>query len=138
MTLRALCGSGLAKANPRFTPEVSRSERKSLCLGGFESDVSCSFSQSQREKKFMSVKASVFASKAERENFYKLSRHWGKKWHLHHNLPFLNLFDLEKLFETDRFGKKLGSFFQRLKRHGSRKLVSTIHFVIRTIPLCYV
>src|SRR5688500_17630951 len=54
----------------------------------------------------MGVKASVFASKAEQENFYKLSRHWGKKWHLHHNLPFLNLFDIENVFETDRFDKK--------------------------------
>src|SRR5713101_3940850 len=34
MTLNSLCGSGLAKANPRFVPEVSHLRRKSLCLGG--------------------------------------------------------------------------------------------------------
>jgi hypothetical protein len=54
----------------------------------------------------MGIKTSVFASKAERENFYKLSRQWGEKWRLYHNLPFLNLFDLENLFETVPFGKK--------------------------------
>src|SRR5262245_65791496 len=54
----------------------------------------------------MGVKASVFASKAERENFYKMSRQWGEKWRLYHNLPFLNLFDLDNLFETAGFGKK--------------------------------
>ena len=34
MMVNSLCGSGLAKANPRFAPEVSRSQRQSLCLGG--------------------------------------------------------------------------------------------------------
>src|SRR5712692_3851352 len=29
----SLCGSGPIKANPRFAPEVSRPQRKSLCLG---------------------------------------------------------------------------------------------------------
>jgi hypothetical protein len=32
--IRSLCGSGLAKANPRLAPEVSYLPRKSLCLDG--------------------------------------------------------------------------------------------------------
>src|SRR2546425_5174438 len=32
MTLNSLCGSGLAKANPRVASEVSHLRRKSLCL----------------------------------------------------------------------------------------------------------
>ncbi len=36
---RALGGSGLVKANPRCVPEVSRPQRKSLCLAAcYQSD----------------------------------------------------------------------------------------------------
>ena len=47
----------------------------------------------------MSVKSNVFASKAERVNFGKLSDVWGDKYRLYHNLPFLNVFDTHNLID---------------------------------------
>lgn len=41
----------------------------------------------------MSVKDTVFQSKAERENFNKLMRTWSDKYRIYHNLPFLNVFE---------------------------------------------
>src|SRR4051812_49364091 len=41
----------------------------------------------------------VFASRAERTNYYKLSRRWGDNYRLYHNLPFLNVFTREPLFD---------------------------------------
>jgi hypothetical protein len=45
----------------------------------------------------MGVNKNVFASKSERDNFYRLSRTWGEKYHLYHNLPFLNVFTTDNL-----------------------------------------
>jgi len=39
----------------------------------------------------MGVKASVFASKSERANYYKLARVWSHKLKIVHNLPFLSV-----------------------------------------------
>jgi hypothetical protein len=47
----------------------------------------------------MSIKNSVFASKSERGNFYKLRRTWGSKYAIYHNLPFLNVFGTEGLLD---------------------------------------
>jgi hypothetical protein len=35
----------------------------------------------------MGGKASVLASEAERKNFSKMIRPWGKEWHLYHTYP---------------------------------------------------
>lgn len=47
----------------------------------------------------MGVRKSVFASKAERKAFEHLSRNWGERYRLYHNLPFLNVFDIGNLIE---------------------------------------
>jgi hypothetical protein len=47
----------------------------------------------------MSTKRTVFGSKSERDNYYKLCRTWGDKYHIFHNLPFLNVFDRSNLIE---------------------------------------
>jgi len=49
----------------------------------------------------MGVRATVFASTAERRNYYKLSRQWGEVYRVHHNLPFLAVFDTETLVDVD-------------------------------------
>jgi hypothetical protein len=57
----------------------------------------------------MGVRKSVFASKAERRAFEHLSREWGAKYPLYHNLPFLNVFDTSELtdFSDWRVPKKI-------------------------------
>lgn len=50
----------------------------------------------------MAVKNSVFASKAERLNFFKLSRTWSERYRIYHNLPFLNIFELEGVYDFDQ------------------------------------
>ncbi len=45
----------------------------------------------------MGVKSTVFASKPERGNFYKLHRQWGTKYVIFHNLPFLNVFTTDSV-----------------------------------------
>lgn len=47
----------------------------------------------------MGVKHNVFASSAERENYYKLRRQWGDSHAVYHNLPFLNLFTCDNLVD---------------------------------------
>ena len=47
----------------------------------------------------MGVKSIVFGSKKEQENFYKLSEVWGADYRIYHNLPFLNIFTVENLFD---------------------------------------
>ena len=47
----------------------------------------------------MSVNKTVFASKSERENYYKLKRIWGEKYIIYHNLPFLNVFNPKDLVD---------------------------------------
>src|SRR5689334_21732019 len=47
----------------------------------------------------MGVKKHVFGSNPERDHFYKLSRRWGDKYHIYHNLPFLNVFDMTNLID---------------------------------------
>ncbi len=49
----------------------------------------------------MGVKGIVFASHAERRNYEKLRNRWGKWYNLYHNLPFLNIFTREPLFDLD-------------------------------------
>lgn len=45
----------------------------------------------------MGVNENAFASKSERQNFYKLCRTWGNKYPIYHNLPFLNVFNPKNL-----------------------------------------
>lgn len=47
----------------------------------------------------MGVKTNAFASRSERDNYYKLQRAWGNKYHIFHNIPFLNLFTIENLID---------------------------------------
>jgi hypothetical protein len=47
----------------------------------------------------MAVKKNVFASRSERDNYYKLVRIWGSDYQIHHNLPFLNVFDTNNLID---------------------------------------
>lgn len=47
----------------------------------------------------MGVKRQVFASNSERGNFYKLSRQWGDRYRIYHNLPFLNIFDAKNIID---------------------------------------
>ena len=47
----------------------------------------------------MASNQTVFASKAERINFEKLGRAWSRKYHLYHNLPFLNVYNVENLLD---------------------------------------
>lgn len=47
----------------------------------------------------MGIKDNVFASKAEKKNFSKLSRAWGKDYTLYHNIPFLNILTLDDLVD---------------------------------------
>lgn len=47
----------------------------------------------------MGIQKTVFASKPERENYYKLSRTWGGKFRIYHNLPFLNVFTPQNLID---------------------------------------
>ena len=52
----------------------------------------------------MAVRDRVFASRAERENYYKLSRQWGEKYRIYHNLPFLNVFTTTSLVDWETLG----------------------------------
>ena len=45
----------------------------------------------------MGIKKNVFASTTERKHYNKLKHVWGEKYHLYHNLPFLNVFDISGL-----------------------------------------
>jgi len=47
----------------------------------------------------MGIKKNVFASKSEQRNFYKLSRTWGDKYRIYHNLPFLNIFTFQDVYD---------------------------------------
>lgn len=47
----------------------------------------------------MSVNKNVFASASERRNFEKLSRNWGNKYRIYHNLPFLNVFSPRDIYD---------------------------------------
>ncbi len=47
----------------------------------------------------MGIKNNVFASRPERNYYYKLSRQWGDTYRIYHNLPFLNIFDLKNVYE---------------------------------------
>ena len=54
----------------------------------------------------MGINKQVFASNSERKNFYKLSRQWGDRYHIYHNLPFLNLFHTENLIDFSNWDLK--------------------------------
>jgi hypothetical protein len=43
------------------------------------------------------IRSCVFGSRAERESFGHLLEQWAKRANVYHNLPFLQVFDLEKL-----------------------------------------
>ena len=58
----------------------------------------------------MGTNNQVFASNAERSNYYKLSRRWGSAYRIYHNLPFLNVFNTKGLLNA----KKLGCWFNLL------------------------
>ncbi|MEO8399829.1 MAG: hypothetical protein ABI550_08465, partial [Ignavibacteriaceae bacterium] len=45
----------------------------------------------------MGVKKLVFGSNSERKNFEKLCINWSKNYKIYHNLPFLNIFDLNNI-----------------------------------------
>jgi len=47
----------------------------------------------------MGIKNTVFPSKSERENYYKLSRTWGTDYRIYHNLPFLHVFTTDNLVD---------------------------------------
>lgn len=71
----------------------------------------------------MGVKKQVFASATERKNFHKLSRTWGDKYRLYHNLPFLNIFSVstqEPLLDLSGFSLDVsyltGAECNRLKK----------------------
>lgn len=68
----------------------------------------------------MGIKKQVFASHSERVNYYKLSRHWGEKYRIYHNLPVLNIFNTEGLEEYSLLNptpfKLTETDIQRLKK----------------------
>src|SRR5215472_13909843 len=68
----------------------------------------------------MGAKKSVFASKAERANYGKLSRQWGEGYHIYHNLPFLHVFDTDSLTDVSNWDLKpihlTDTQLQRLKK----------------------
>ena len=49
----------------------------------------------------MGVNKQVFGSEPERRAFQRLSRNWGDKYRIYHNLPFLNVFNTENLLCLD-------------------------------------
>lgn len=51
----------------------------------------------------MSAKQNVFPSRSERENFQNLKKQWGKLYNIYPNLPFLNVFDSNNLFDFSNF-----------------------------------
>jgi hypothetical protein len=54
----------------------------------------------------MGIKTQVFASRSERENFYKLSRQWGDQYRIYHNLPFLSVFTTDNLIDLSNWEGK--------------------------------
>lgn len=68
----------------------------------------------------MGVKKQVFASNAERGNFYKLSQQWGGKYRIYHNLPFLIIFDTNDIKDVSNRSMKLITIddveYSRLKK----------------------
>jgi len=70
----------------------------------------------------MGVKKHVFGRSAERTYYYKLSRQWGQQYRLHHNLPFLNVFDTSNLIDVTGWPQPPRRFrltdieFNRLKK----------------------
>ncbi len=73
----------------------------------------------------MGVNKQVFGSDQERRVFQRLNRTWGGKYKIHHNLPFLNVFNTDNLISLDT-GKQL-----RLSESDRDKLKKTsIDFVL--------
>lgn len=48
---------------------------------------------------------SIFASKAERKNFYALTERFGAETNIYHNIPFLQVYDLSAIQNLGRAGK---------------------------------
>ncbi len=42
----------------------------------------------------MKTQESIFASRSERNNYYKLLQRWGDRYKVHQNIPFLRVFDV--------------------------------------------
>jgi hypothetical protein len=57
----------------------------------------------------MGIKTNVFASRSEKENYYKLQKTWGEDFHIYHNLPFLNVFSKYNLFDYAHWDYSLGT-----------------------------
>jgi hypothetical protein len=51
----------------------------------------------------MGINKTVFASRAERKNYQKLQSQWGNKYNVYQNLPFLNIFSRDNLFNIEVF-----------------------------------
>lgn len=51
----------------------------------------------------MGINKSVFASKAERSHYEKLSIIWGDKYNIWHNLPYLNVFNANNIIDVDDY-----------------------------------
>ena len=68
----------------------------------------------------MGTKKSVFASKAERANYEKLSRRWGEAYRIYHNLPFLHVFETDNVIDFSNWDLKpihlTDSQLERLKK----------------------
>jgi hypothetical protein len=54
----------------------------------------------------MAAQKLVFASKSERQNYYKVRRQWGKDYNLYPNLPFLMVFNTKDLFDLSTWELK--------------------------------
>ena len=55
----------------------------------------------------MGVRKTVFASRAERENYEKLARQWGASYSVYPNLPFLAVFSLDDIRISPRNAERL-------------------------------
>jgi hypothetical protein len=54
----------------------------------------------------MAAQKLVFASKSERQNYYKVRRQWGKDYNLYPNLPFLMVFNTKDLCDLSNWELK--------------------------------
>lgn len=51
----------------------------------------------------MGINKSVFASRAERNHYEKLERTWGNKYNIWHNLPYLNVFNVNNIVDINDY-----------------------------------
>jgi hypothetical protein len=55
----------------------------------------------------MGINKSVFGSNAERSHYEKLERVWGDKYNIWHNLPYLNVFNVNNIIDIDDYISRL-------------------------------